>query len=215
VQVLASATLSPFEGPHTLPADTQQQQQRHNQPEIAAIQQAGRWLAKLQLAHFCWTGLYPTWVHRFAGHSLEPIAESRLYHQPTTAKLVAFLLGTQLVVTVIQATSSVASQWLVRREQTTGRLFSPSTSPQQSAVVFQTAVESDNVVTGNAGNTGSICSICKMERKNPAAPTSCGHVFCWRCLSQWVSGIRPECPLCRAACRPQDIVALHNYSPHR
>jgi Ring finger domain len=215
-----------------LPADIhqiqqQQQQQSHNNPETAAIQQAGRWLAKLQLAHFCWMGLYPTWVHRFAGHSFVPTAgemTSRLYHQPTTAKLVGILIGAQLVVTGIQATSSAVCRWLVRREQTTGLSFSPWSSSQQPAapaVIFQTARGSDNAVTahastdGNSRSSSSICSICKLERKNPAAPTSCGHVFCWRCLSQWVSTIRPECPLCRAECRPQDIVALHNYSPNR
>jgi peroxin-10 len=40
----------------------------------------------------------------------------------------------------------------------------------------------------------------------------CGHVFCWKCLQQWVSS-RGECPLCRTACLPQDILALHSYTP--
>jgi peroxin-10 len=50
-----------------------------------------------------------------------------------------------------------------------------------------------------------------MDRHHPAAPSSCGHVFCWNCLMQWVSTVRPQCPLCRAPCRPQDVLPLYNY----
>mmetsp|Transcript_11648 Transcript_11648/g.22603 ORF Transcript_11648/g.22603 Transcript_11648/m.22603 type:complete len:116 (+) Transcript_11648:1666-2013(+) len=56
------------------------------------------------------------------------------------------------------------------------------------------------------------CGVCLNERINPAAPTSCGHVFCWNCILHWVSNVRAECPLCRAKTRPQDIICLYNYS---
>ena len=58
-----------------------------------------------------------------------------------------------------------------------------------------------------------VCTICRSDREHPAAPSSCGHVFCWNCLIQWVSTVRPECPLCRAPCSAKDIIALHNYKP--
>jgi Ring finger domain len=61
--------------------------------------------------------------------------------------------------------------------------------------------------------TNLVCTICRMERLHPAAPVSCGHVCCWNCLMQWVQNVRPECPLCRAPCRPQEIIALHHYEP--
>ena len=55
------------------------------------------------------------------------------------------------------------------------------------------------------------CGICLNERVHPAAPSGCGHVFCWNCILHWVSNVRHECPLCRAQTRPQDIIPLYNY----
>ena len=57
----------------------------------------------------------------------------------------------------------------------------------------------------------SSCGICMHDRKHPAAPVSCGHVFCWSCIIHWSTRVRPECPLCRAPAKPQDIIALYNY----
>jgi peroxin-10 len=86
----------------------------------------------------------------------------------------------------------------------------------------------DDSVSGNKGssnvshdnNTGTIsnsvrtlCTICRTERKHSAAPVSCGHICCWNCLNQWVINVRPECPLCRAPCKRQEIILLHQYEP--
>jgi peroxin-10 len=192
------------------------QQQLHAVPGNASVQQAGRWIAKLQLAHFCLTGMYPTWVHRLSGHAMVPSeSPSRIHHPPTTARLVGLLLGAQVVATMIQASSSAASHWLVHRQLKRRQSQQQSASETESspAIVFKS--ESDKPSNASHSNSlgSSICSICKMERTHPSAPSSCGHVFCWKCLVHWVSVIRPECPLCRAACRPQDIVALYNYEP--
>ena len=54
------------------------------------------------------------------------------------------------------------------------------------------------------------CGICLNERVHPAAPSVCGHVFCWNCILHWTSNVRAECPLCRAQARPQDIIPLYN-----
>ena len=62
-----------------------------------------------------------------------------------------------------------------------------------------------------SGQRGHQCGICLNERVHPAAPTACGHVFCWNCVQHWVSNVRAECPLCRAETRPQDIIPLYNY----
>ena len=61
------------------------------------------------------------------------------------------------------------------------------------------------------GQRGHLCGICLNERVHPAAPSACGHVFCWDCVLHWVSNVRAECPLCRAETRPQDIIPLYNY----
>jgi len=56
------------------------------------------------------------------------------------------------------------------------------------------------------------CGICLNERIHPAAPSKCGHVFCWNCILHWVVNVREECPLCRASTRPQDVIPLYNYA---
>ena len=194
-----------------MPAETQHQQQWNSVPGSDNIQQAGRWLVKVQLAHYCLTGIYPTWLHRFSGHNLISSEPSRIQFKPGTSRLLGLLLGAQVVATMIQASSTVASRWLLHQQQ---RRQSRDTSQQVEsapAIAFKSGSDQDlAVVPSTVGN--SICSICKMERKHPSAP-SCGHVFCWKCLLHWVSAIRPECPLCRAPCRPQDVVALYNYEP--
>ncbi|GAB1310107.1 peroxisome bioproteinsis factor 10 [Madurella fahalii] len=50
------------------------------------------------------------------------------------------------------------------------------------------------------------CTLCLEELKDPAA-TSCGHVFCWSCISDWVRE-KPECPLCRREALAQHILPL-------
>ena len=62
-----------------------------------------------------------------------------------------------------------------------------------------------------SGQLGHQCGICLNERVHPAAPSACGHVFCWDCVLHWVGNVRAECPLCRAPTRPQDIIPLYNY----
>lgn len=220
-QILASATLSPFDGPHTLPADTHPQ--NHHNPHQqhqhgVSAEQAGRWIVKLQMAHFCLTGMYPTWMHRFTGHQIvqAPGTSSRLYHQPTTARLVGFLLGAQAIAALIHTSSSVASRWLVLREERRRQSsLNADAKSLATAIVFQTSQSPLPEGSETNGTSSNICSICKMERIQPAAPSSCGHIFCWKCLVHWVSAVRPECPLCRASCRPQDIIALYNYAPTR
>lgn len=44
------------------------------------------------------------------------------------------------------------------------------------------------------------CTLCLEPFKDPSV-TTCGHVFCWTCIRDWVRE-KPECPLCR-----QDVLA--------
>ena len=50
------------------------------------------------------------------------------------------------------------------------------------------------------------CTLCLEELKDPSV-TTCGHVFCWACIGEWLLE-RPECPLCRSQVLKQHVLPL-------
>lgn len=50
------------------------------------------------------------------------------------------------------------------------------------------------------------CTLCLEEMRDPSV-TTCGHVFCWTCIGDWIRE-KPECPLCRQAVLGQHVLPL-------
>ena len=52
------------------------------------------------------------------------------------------------------------------------------------------------------------CTLCLEPMKDPSV-TTCGHVFCWTCILEWVAE-KPECPLCRQNVLGQHVLPLRD-----
>ena len=50
------------------------------------------------------------------------------------------------------------------------------------------------------------CTLCLEEMRDPSV-TTCGHVFCWTCIGDWIKE-KPECPLCRQVIMSQHVLPL-------
>lgn len=54
----------------------------------------------------------------------------------------------------------------------------------------------------------SACPLC-LSRCHHATSIACGHVFCWKCIAEWVQE-KAECPLCRTETKLQDLVCIYH-----
>jgi peroxin-10 len=67
-------------------------------------------------------------------------------------------------------------------------------------------LESDSVMSWIPEGQQRKCTLCLEPFKDPSV-TTCGHVFCWSCIVDWVRE-KAECPLCRQAVLGQKILPL-------
>ncbi|KFH16006.1 zinc finger, C3HC4 type (RING finger) domain-containing protein [Toxoplasma gondii MAS] len=80
-------------------------------------------------------------------------------------------------------------------------------------------IEDDGNVSCDEKANGMACLFCQGKCRGPTA-TACGHIYCWRCITRWILQQQRDqtaaaCPVCRAACPPQDLVLLRHYRPSK
>ncbi|UJO22997.1 Peroxisome biogenesis factor 10 [Fulvia fulva] len=56
------------------------------------------------------------------------------------------------------------------------------------------------------GSQSRKCTLCLEAMKDPSV-TTCGHVFCWTCVTDWLRE-QPMCPLCRQGALVQHVLPL-------
>ena len=63
------------------------------------------------------------------------------------------------------------------------------------------------IVTKNK-KTCDKCVLC-LEKYKDISVTSCGHLFCWKCITQYLEH-NNECPHCRKKTYPNQVIYLQN-----
>ena len=67
-------------------------------------------------------------------------------------------------------------------------------------------LEDEEVMQWINGKQQRKCTLCLEPMKDPSV-TTCGHVFCWACVTDWLRE-QPMCPLCRQSALMQHVLPL-------
>ena len=82
----------------------------------------------------------------------------------------------------------------------------PASSSTTSSPGIRYDLSTPTTLPWIAGAQQRKCTLCLEAMKDPAA-TTCGHVFCWTCVTEWLRE-QPMCPLCRQGARVQHCLPL-------
>ncbi|KPA79766.1 hypothetical protein ABB37_05515 [Leptomonas pyrrhocoris] len=106
-------------------------------------------------------------------------------------------LGLVILVELVVRLWRYSKQRRAREAKRTGEAAALTSSSDEDA---------DNAQSGK-------CMLCLSNRKYPAA-TNCGHIFCWRCIAEWIQSNPQEalCPFCRQHITSQSLVPLYFYA---
>jgi hypothetical protein len=179
------------QGPHTVVSSSD----GSRSPPVSIL----TWILRLYMAQYLITGKHPTMVHRILGLQHErQTKSSRVSVEPGGHRMVALLIALQ--------GSAALERFCLKVWTNRVALHLEKKKP------YHTDDETSSVeITTGESYALSLCAICRTPRVRPAASRTCGHVFCWSCLSHWVSSVKEACPYCRSPCRMDDIQPLYNY----
>jgi hypothetical protein len=171
-----------------------------------------KWLIRLNLALFYVNGKYPSILHRLTGLRISNGNQNLKVNAGNVEyNAIGLMVIGQSLAKLVQALAEISlNQFYARKKRILETQNASSLTNHLDAAV-PSIEQSQNTITAFSDVN---CGICMLPRKHSAAPVSCGHVFCWHCLHNWVATVRAECPLCRAPSRQQEIIALQNYSPY-
>ncbi|KAL1957084.1 hypothetical protein VTO42DRAFT_6342 [Malbranchea cinnamomea] len=171
----------------------------------------------LNLAAFYFTGAYYHISKRFWG--LRYVFTKRIGESEERVgyEVLGVLLVLQIVVQGIVHAKQVATamqengdeQETPKEEKTTlASVYTPPSIPSlpPDTPRYDLASADTTALTWIPAGQQRKCTLCLEPFKDPSV-TTCGHVFCWTCIRDWVRE-KPECPLCRQEALRSKILPL-------
>jgi len=181
------------------------------------------WVLRVHLAVFFLEGRYVSVGFRAIGLRMKKQKlKSSFNIQHPTYKLVGVLILIQAITCFLKHSIKFAIEnyykYQISQRINASNPLNSSTSLINVIERKVPSLHQGQTMDGNKQTTSSFtssktpCQICMSGRINPSIASSCGHIFCWKCIQFWCTNVRPECPMCRAPTKAQDIIMLHNYT---
>jgi len=167
--------------------------QRHSE----SIQKSVEFIKRCQMAFFYVFGSYYLISHSVAGIKLFNI-DGRYQRVPQYYLLGVFLLLQLLITPLIEGdrilSASAPESLPLAVIESDGRIAERPAESSVSGEIQQ--------------SFASKCPLC-LGVCTHATSASCGHVFCWKCIAEWVQE-KEECPLCRTDTRLSSLVPIYH-----
>jgi len=81
---------------------------------------------------------------------------------------------------------------------------------QKNEIMFEKEAQDEHdMKVATEAQASPRCALCFDARSHPTA-TTCGHVFCWKCITEWAQH-KTWCPLCRNEIKPQELIPLYAF----